>query len=83
MLDLPDKTGETPVARQIPSKLFSNTSLFSISPPPLLVISMPAALLPNIRLFLNNGWLFELIRTPAMNKKKHFDHDVNKHNINN
>ncbi len=69
MLDIPDKTGETPVARQIPSKLFSNTSLFSISPPPLLVISMPAALLPNIRLFLNNGWLFELIRTPAMNQE--------------
>ena len=55
MYTVPDNTGDTPVARQIPSKLLSNTSLFSMYPPPLLVTSIPAALPPNIRLLLNSG----------------------------
>ena len=80
VFNIPDRIGATPVARQIPSKLFSNTSLFSISPPPLLVTSMPAALLPNIRLFLKSGWLFELIKTPAAKKKTIQCHQIYMYN---
>lgn len=60
----PESRGDTPVARQIPSKLLSNTSFLSITPAPLLVTSIPAALPPKIRLLRSTGWLPELMSTP-------------------
>ena len=52
---VPERRGLTPVARQMPSKWLSNTSLSSMTPPPLLVISIPAARPPNTRFFLSTG----------------------------
>lgn len=49
-LYLPERKGDTPVAKQIPSKSLSKTSLSLMTPPPPLVTSIPAAFPPNILL---------------------------------
>lgn len=62
---IPVRVGLTPLAKQSPPKRLLNIWFCSKVAVALLVISTPAARPSNILFFLNTGWLWVLIRTPA------------------